>query len=162
MKKSVVLILFILLSVIAVASLGVAIYSYSQVQTVKKSTDSSRDSDQKILDVISATMVLPEEKPTVINITDRDKLQDQEFFKKAQNGDKVIIFEGIRRIILYRPSIKKIVDVAPLVFSGGQNASAQAELASPTPTLSRRPQKEATDSSQSVGVEEQGNFKLQQ
>lgn len=161
MKKSIVIILFSLLSIVTVVSLGVAIYSYTQVQSVKKTaTEGNPDGDQKMLHTIASAMVLPDEKPTIITVTDREKLQDQEFFKKAQNGDKVVIFESIRRIILYRPSLQKIIDVAPLVFSGGQAASAPAQLASPAPITSIRLQKEATDSSETIGVEEQGNFQL--
>lgn len=148
MRKSIVVTLFILLAIIAVVSLGVAIYSYSQIQLVKKSAVSGKaDSDALMIEKISTVMQLPDEKPTVINVTDREKLQSQEFFKKAENGDKVIIYESIRRIYLYRPSIKKIIDVAPLVFN-------EQQAASQAPTNPVEQQKSASNSADMTFSEE--------
>ncbi len=162
MKKSIILIVFFLFAITTVASLWIAIYSYNQVQSVKKlATKRSSDPDEKMLATIGSVVALPEEKPTIVNITDRDKLQDQEFFKKAQNGDKVVIYESVRRIFLYRPSLNKIIDIAPLVFTGQQTgsqmATQSAQKISPTPV--RQIQKEASDAG-ALGVEEQGNFRL--
>ena len=159
MKKSLIIVVFFLFAITTVASLGVAIYSYNQIQTVQKSAPKpSVDADETMLTTIGSVIALPEEKPTIVNVTDRDKLQDQEFFKKAQNGDKVVIYETIRRIFLYRPSLNKIIDVAPLVFTGQQGATQSAQKTSPTPTIQL--QKEASDSAGVLGVEEQGNFQL--
>ncbi len=170
MKKSVVIIVFSLLSIVAIASLGVAIYSYSQVQSTKKTASSgAAGDDKKMLEAIASAMVLPSEAPTIITVTDREKLQDQEFFKKAQNGDKVVIYESIRRIFLFRPSINKIVDVAPLVFNEQQPVSQPAPTSADstksaqtvTPTIPKaQTQPEASSAAGSIGAEEQGNFEL--
>lgn len=171
MKKSVVVILFSLLSIVTIVSLGVAIYSYTQVRSVKKSAgDGASTDDKKMLETISSAMVLPGEAPTIITVTDREKLQDQEFFKKAQNGDKVVIYEGIRRIFLFRPSLNKIIDVAPLVFNEQQPisqpnpspAAATKSAQTVTPTIPKaQPQPEASAAAAgSMGTEEQGNFEL--
>lgn len=61
------------------------------------------------------------EEPTVATVTDIDKLKDQPFFQKAKNGDKVLIYTQARKAILYDPTAKKIVDVAP-VNIGTQSA----------------------------------------
>lgn len=163
MKKSIIILIFILLSIVTVASLGMAMYAYTQVQSVKKTASEGKsDDDSKMLQSIASVMVLPEDKPTIVTVTDRDKLQDQEFFKKAQNGDKVVIYESIRRIFLYRPSLNKIVDVAPLVFTGqqpvSQAATQSAQRTSPAPV--QQMQKEASGAAGSIGVEERGDFKL--
>jgi hypothetical protein len=65
-------------------------------------------------------MVLPDEQPTLASVTDKSKLSDQPFFQKAENGDKILIFVQSRKAILYRPSIKKIIDVAPIQTLPGQ------------------------------------------
>ena len=44
-------------------------------------------------------------------MTDREKLADQPFFERAENGDKVLIYSNSGRAILYRPNTQKIVDV---------------------------------------------------
>jgi|688.fasta_scaffold00232_92 hypothetical protein len=60
---------------------------------------------------ISKLMLLPNEKPVFATVTDKTKLQDQEFFKKAENGDEVLMFPENKKVILYRPSINRIIDV---------------------------------------------------
>ncbi|GIW62868.1 MAG: hypothetical protein KatS3mg090_0694 [Patescibacteria group bacterium] len=54
------------------------------------------------------------EVPTIATVTDEAKLKNQEFFKMAKNGDVVFIFTESRKAILYRPSIDKIIEVAPV------------------------------------------------
>lgn len=58
----------------------------------------------------------PNETPTIATVSDKTKLQNQAFFAKAENGDKVLVFSIAKKGILYRPSIDKIIEVAPLSF----------------------------------------------
>lgn len=68
---------------------------------------------ETLLNKVSRLMVLPDnERPTIATVTDKTKLSDQEFFQKAQNGDKVIVYEKTKKAILYRPSINKIIEVS--------------------------------------------------
>lgn len=52
-----------------------------------------------------------DEKPTVATITDVEKLKEQSFFKNAKNGDKVLVYTGARKAILYRPDEKRLIEV---------------------------------------------------
>ena len=45
------------------------------------------------------------------------EITDQEFFQKAMNGDKIIVYELARRIILYRPGTGKVIDIVPLAYN---------------------------------------------
>ncbi len=68
---------------------------------------------------VGSVILLPEgETPTVATVTDPAKLADQPFFKDSVSGDKVLIYAGSRKIILYRPSQKKIINVAVLNMDG--------------------------------------------
>ncbi len=102
----VVLVLGMLLC-IALAIAGYFYYQYrhsAQVADAKEIADLSQE--------IGQFMILPEgETPTLATVTDREKLAEQPFFQKAENGDKVLIYSQNGRAILYRPSQKKIVDV---------------------------------------------------
>ncbi|MCX7929089.1 MAG: hypothetical protein N2558_05435, partial [Patescibacteria group bacterium] len=73
-------------------------------------------------------MELPnEEEPTLATITDINKLKDQDFFKKAKNGDKVLIYAKARKAILYRPSGNKVIEFAPLILGVNQQSQNQIQ-----------------------------------
>lgn len=79
---------------------------------------------EKITAELGKLIELPEnETPTVATIVDVEKLKDQPFFAKAQNGDRVIIYTQSRKAILYRPSAKKIIEVAPINIGDNQATS---------------------------------------
>jgi len=64
---------------------------------------------------ISEFYQVPEgEFPTVATVVDAEKVKDQSFFRNAQNDDKVLLFSEAGTAILYRPSEKKIIEVAPI------------------------------------------------
>lgn len=67
--------------------------------------------------------VLPtNEQPALATITDSKKLTSS-FFKKAQNGDKVLIYQKNQVAILYRPSIDRIIAVGPVVIDTPQGGT---------------------------------------
>ncbi len=51
------------------------------------------------------------ETPTLATVSDKTKLESQAFFKRAENGDKVLIYTTSGRAILYRPSAGKVIDM---------------------------------------------------
>ena len=66
--------------------------------------------NKQILDKVSKLIELPDETPTIATITDKTKLQDV-FFARAQNGDKILIFQNSKKAIIYRESANKIIEV---------------------------------------------------
>lgn len=63
---------------------------------------------------ISKFLQLPNETPTLATVSDVEKVKDQTFFKNAQNGDKVLLYSTAGKAILYRPSTKKVIEVAQI------------------------------------------------
>lgn len=65
-------------------------------------------------------MILPDkEKPTLATVTDVEALKkDQPFFEKAQNGDKVLVYVGDKKAIIYRPAEDLIVNVGFIAVNG--------------------------------------------
>lgn len=82
---------------------------------------------------IGSLIELPTENPTVATISDKEKLQDQPFFAKAQNGDKVLIFTQERKAILYRPSTNKIIEVSVVNLGPAPAATGAATAPVTTP-----------------------------
>lgn len=68
-----------------------------------------------LLKKVGKLALLPEnEDPTIATVTDSQKIRNQKFFSRAEDGDKVIIFTKSQRAILYRPNIGKIIESAPI------------------------------------------------
>lgn len=63
---------------------------------------------------LSKHMVLPQdEEPLLATVTDRTALKTP-FLREADDGDRILIYEKARRVIIYRPSIDKIIDIGPV------------------------------------------------
>lgn len=76
-----------------------------------------------------------DETPTVATVSDVNQLKGQDFFSRALNGDKVLIFTKAKKAVLYRPSTRKIVEIGP-VNNTHQTPSPQAsQSAQTTPTV---------------------------
>jgi len=70
-----------------------------------------RAHQSSLTDIVSKHMVLPDnESPAELTIVDKTKIKTQ-FLKKSENGDRVLIYQKHQRVIIYRPSIDRIVDV---------------------------------------------------
>ena len=66
--------------------------------------------------LVSRHYLLPvDEEPALLTVTDPTKLST-EFLKRSQAGDKVLVYQKSRKAIIYRPSIDRIVDIAPVVI----------------------------------------------
>jgi hypothetical protein len=58
--------------------------------------------------------VLPtDEQPALATVTDPSKVTTK-FLQKAKQGDKILIYQKNSRVIIYRPSIDRIIDVGPV------------------------------------------------
>jgi len=87
--------------------------------------------------VAKQTEVPKDETPNVATINDVNALADQEFFKVAKNGDKLLIYEKAKMIVLYRPSEDRVIATAPVLYNASPTpavaATSSAEIISPTP-----------------------------
>jgi len=119
-KTETVTVSFVVIIVLVVLALiGTSYYffnKYKKTQALLSNpTLAAKEEVKKITDQVSKLMMLPtKEEPIVVTVLDKKKLKDQDFFKNAQNGDKVVVYSVSKQAILYRPSINKIIQVAPL------------------------------------------------
>lgn len=122
--------LFIVVVVLA-AGAG-SYYLYKQNVTLKNKVSELENDPKNIaqqevkntVEMVSKVVALPEgEDPVVATVTDKEKLKDQPFFAKAENGDKVLIYGKAKRIYLFRPSENKLLEAAPLSIGSQPAAS---------------------------------------
>lgn len=115
-KKTALILGFITILLIALVP---SYYFYSQYQRSQKllqnPTEAAKEEAKALIAKVSELIELPaNEEPTVATVSDKNKIKDQPFFQKAENGDKVLIFTQWKKAILYRPSTNKIIEVAPI------------------------------------------------
>ena len=100
------LLLFLLLSALGIA--GYWYYQYTQSPPVREYAEM-----KSLVAKIGKMIEIPtDEAPTLATVTNKQKLDNQLFFQRAENGDKILIYSKNRRAILYRPSTERIIDVA--------------------------------------------------
>ena len=72
-------------------------------------------SDHATVIAVSQMVLLPSDvQPIILTVADEQKMKDKTFFNNAKNGDKILIYQTLKRAILFRPSISKIIDIAPI------------------------------------------------
>lgn len=123
----------VVIAILAIS--GTAFYFYRQYKkavAVQAPPAEEKKESQKIIEDISQFMDLPQgEEPTLATVTDIEKAKSQPFFAKAENGDKVLIYTGAKKAILYRPSVKRIIEVATVSsLPPGENNAASADTSS--------------------------------
>jgi len=106
-----------------------SVYFYTQYRTAQQRLTNpnlfAQEEAKKYTAMVAKLMTLPaDEVPTLATVNDKEKLKDQPFFANAENGDKVLIFTNAKKAILFRPSINKIIDVAPVNIGASATESA--------------------------------------
>ncbi len=101
-------------------------------------TEQAQAEAEAIIIKASKLIVLPsDEAPTIATVTDVSAVKDQAFFKNAQNGDRVLIYQNAGKAILFRESENKIIEVGAVNFNQETTPPTVTETSSPTakPTL---------------------------
>lgn len=76
---------------------------------------------KQIISKVEKIMELPQDEiPTVATVLDENKVQEEAFFKQSKTGDKLLAYIKNKKAILYRPSVNKIIEVAPISFEVGK------------------------------------------
>lgn len=78
--------------------------------------EESSDQVDRIVKKIGKLITLPNGTPSLATVQDKNKLKDQPFFDKAENGDIVLIYTDENQAVLYRERTNKVINVAPIVI----------------------------------------------
>lgn len=130
-----------LVIVVLLAAVGGLVYAYMQMRSDKQDLQSqlastrneletyrtnpqeaARAEVRRYVEEVGKLYALPEgEEPSVATVSDKSKLQDQQFFAKAENGDVTLIYTNAKLAVLYRPSTKQIVNVSSVTLQDQQS-----------------------------------------
>lgn len=109
----------VVLVVSAIACAGLAYeLKYDKKGFANKETNSIKTSlKEQDFELVKAAVIrnyglLYDEDPVFATVTDIERMRAQQFFVKIENDDKVLIYTKNRRIILFRPSSNKIIDIS--------------------------------------------------
>ncbi len=104
------------LAVFAVVAVGLLIWQYLDARAelnrfndpVKAVEAESKD----LVGQVSKIMILPNgEQPVPAEVSDESRFADNPAFAGVKNGDKLLIYQEQRKVIIYRPSTNQIVNV---------------------------------------------------
>ena len=118
--------IFVGLCILILVGLSVYFYQRSRQAELQLSGDTTaaQQATNRVVKKVSKHMLLPtDEKPTLATVSDVTKVKDQPFFTHAKNGDEVLVYTQARKAILYRPSVDRIVEVAPLSVNPVQSGA---------------------------------------
>lgn len=97
------------------------VHTKNQLKQLSNPQTVTQNETQDLIAKVGKLVVLPTgETPTLATVNDATKLKNQAFFKNAQNGDKVLIYNKAGQAILYRPSTNKIVQDSFVNLNNGQ------------------------------------------
>ena len=134
-----------ILTVILVVSLvgnGILLWQYTESQNeLSQTQDELAEAEQTIdlfktdpeqaqqasveeyVEQVGQVYDLPsDETPTVATVREKELLDEQPFFARAENGDVVLIYPESELAILYRPSTNQLVNVSSLAIDDDTDA----------------------------------------
>ena len=122
---------FVGIAVVVLLVAGAGVYFYQQYaktqNLLKNPTVAAQAEQKKLVEKIGKLIELPVgEEPTIATVSDVNKLKSQQFFAKAKNGYKVLIYAKAKKAILYDPVTNKIIEVGPINIGQENKESAAA------------------------------------
>lgn len=83
-----------------------------KLSTVQGQQELSKTQTHELLGEMRQIIIMPtNEDPVVATITDINQLKDKDFYKDANNGDRVVVFANAKKAYIYSPERKLIVNV---------------------------------------------------
>lgn len=131
-KKSI--IIFIVIALLVVIALGVAGYFAKQYYDLRSYPSMAANQEAtQLTTAVNKLYELPkDEKPVIGSVQDKEKLKDQPFFKNAQNGDKILIYQKAKMAIIYRQQDNKLINVGPITIDTSPQQNSGTSSTAPT------------------------------
>ncbi len=71
--------------------------------------DNPLSQQQQLIDTVSQAVIAPHETPVVSTVANERKLTNPALAHVVKNGDKILIYGQAKQLIVYRPSVQKVV-----------------------------------------------------
>lgn len=106
----------LVLAVLGVLAVGILVWQYLEAKSeLNRYTDPVKAVEKESKDLVSQVgqvMVLPQgEQPVPAEVSDESRFANNPAFEGVKNGDKLLIYQEKRKVIIYRPSTNQIVNV---------------------------------------------------
>lgn len=85
----------------------------------RKAQDTGQAQQKKLIAKIAEAIELPQSDPTVVTVTDKEKLTNKALASRVHNQDMLLIYGPAKRIIIYRPSSEKVIDMLSFEAQNG-------------------------------------------
>jgi Flp pilus assembly protein CpaB len=118
----------IILAAVVIVVILVGYFGWTKWQAKQASPEvqAAKLEEQKnaIIAKIKQLTVLPEEEPVLFTVNDANLLRSQQaFFKDAQNGDVLLVFQKNSKALIYREASNQIINAGPVSFQQPQATS---------------------------------------
>jgi len=115
--------MLIVLVLFCASGISGSIYFYQKYKnTTKDPVVLAKERSDRLLGLLDELIELPQdETPTIMTVSDKDKLKGQTFFDMVENGDILFAYTNAKKAVLYRPSIHKVVNMAPISIDQSEN-----------------------------------------
>lgn len=132
---------------------GIFYYTKGSLQGRLGASDKTSGEAKQLVAVVGKVYDLPsDEVPTIATVSDVSKLSGQEFFMRAKNGDKVLIYTKAKKAILYRPSTNKIIEVGPVNINNEPQAKGDTKASTGSASAKQSGKAVPTESAKVVKV----------
>lgn len=118
--------LVVIVIAVLVASIGSSMFFYKKYNDLKQSPESVQKKAEVLKNKVAKIISLPDETPVVGTIDDKDKFKDQPFFKDAENGDRILIFNESRKVVLYREKDNRLINVGPIAVTSDSSVTTKS------------------------------------
>jgi hypothetical protein len=103
---------------IALAGIAILVAAFFAWQYFVPKDDAAKNQAtvKRVVAEVGAIYLLPEGEPSVVQIQDKGQLKDQLFYEKAENGDYILVYEKDKIAVIYRDTVKKIVNAGAITL----------------------------------------------
>lgn len=89
-----------------------------------KASSATQSELQSVKAKVGRLYLLPkDETPALVSVVDESKLSSSYLKQYAKTGDKLLLYQKQGKVIIYRPSIDKIVDIGVLELEAVEGAN---------------------------------------